>query len=251
MSAQNLLINIGNDNILLSLLRQEIEHKTNELKQKTTELEQKTAEYNQLVAENNRQKATIESNEKLIAELQAENEQLKVDIATLTAKVAQLEADNKELKEKYETLKVEHKTLKQEHETLKVEHNDLKDKFYKHTRYMFYTKLRTAIQDLNAYEHLETKLDNSVIDQLKELHEERNSSSHYIRDSFNKNKINYRLNILKDKMEKEMTQDDINFINGGGDGNLYQAVLTYLSNMNLGNPKITQNDINLVNMWWN
>lgn len=226
-----LSIEIFSQSDALSALKQELDRKT-------TELNQKTEAYNLLVAENNRQKITIEANEKLIAELRAENEQLKVEIATI--------------KEKYNALERKYNALENKYNVLENKYNVIENKIKEQDRKQFSINLITAIQDLNATDRLEDKFNNPTKKEMKKIRDERNRTNHYTCiDDIDENTMKYRYSILKQKMEN-MSIEDIDYFNiTARSHTLHEKILEYLTEKYSENYIVSEYESKSAQYWWN
>lgn len=132
----------------------------------------------------------IENKDKTIEELKRENEELRARIAFLEQELKTTNKDLQDTKQELATTKQELTIVRNNFDTFKnnIENNIL------------YKKIIIGIQDYNAIEMLETKLDDPT--ELQYLRDDRVDECHYINKKQNptKQEKDIKINILIDKI---------------------------------------------------
>lgn len=146
----------------------------------------------------------IENKDKTIEELKRENEELRARIAFLEQELKTTNKDLQDTKQELTTTKQELATTKQELATTKQELTIVRNDFdtFKNNieNNILYKKIIMGIQDYNAIEMLETKLDDPT--ELQYLRDDRVDECHYINKKQNptKQEKDIKINILIDKI---------------------------------------------------
>lgn len=190
---------------------------------------------NDLTAFNNTLIKIIEHKDKTIEELKRENEELK-------ARIAYLEKELISTKQELATTKQELATTKQELATVRDDFNTFKSNTLNN---ILYKKIIMGLQDYNAIEMLETKLEDSS--ELESLREDRVDECHYINKKLKPTtqEKDIKINILIEKINNAPIKvlDKFN--------NMYPSLLEQLKPFLVHrdvepNEKITKR----ANAWW-
>ena len=204
----------------------------------------------------------LSERDKTIEELKKENEELRSKIKVLEeknvileSKVTKLELDNTELKKENIELKHEIVELKKENVELKKEIVELKDIIGEMQLERYIDKVIVAIQDVNSYDSLETKIDHNFQKELFDLRSNRIDTCHYILtkqprvDSLEL--INYKkkmlLAILDDKKFANVS-NEIDLDYKSGFINAFKNILNNVINPNLQEP--AENEKRKVLRFW-
>jgi chromosome segregation ATPase len=165
-----------------------------------------------------------------------ENEEFKKIIDTQNTKIIKLENEIKELKE-------ENKIIKEENKEFKFKIKKLENRFSK-------SKFITALQDLNAYDKLESNLDYPFNNNLKKLRFSRNYDCHYMYDNDNHDVINKKKCYLLNQLTN-MPEDIKNNINNiYGKCNLIENIIKYLEETTDINTEVSDEDLSFIETWW-
>jgi outer membrane murein-binding lipoprotein Lpp len=139
----------------------------------------------------------IENKDKTIEELKRENEELRARIAFLEQELKTTNKDLQDTKQELATTKQELTATKQELTIVRNDFNIFKNNIENN---ILYKKIIMGIQDYNAIEMLETKLDDPI--ELQYLRDDRVEECHYINKKQNptKQEKDIKINILIDKI---------------------------------------------------
>ena len=172
-----------------------------------------------------------------------ENEEFKKIIDTQNTKIIKLENEIKELKEENKIIKEENKNIKEENKEFKFKIKKLENRFSK-------SKFITALQDLNAYDKLESNLNYSFNNNLKKLRFSRNYECHYMYDNDNNDVINKKKCYLLNQLIN-MPEDIKNNINNiYGKCNLIENIIKYLEETTDINTEVSDEDLSFIETWW-
>ena len=183
------------------------------------------SEYNRIVKEN------IELKEKIL-NLYKNEEILKETIKTNEETIEELKKENKILRDKLYSL--ENKML-----SIESELNNIKIKEQ-------YEKYVIAIQDLNSFDELEKKLDIANSRKIKRLRTGRNAIYHYLYNDLDNTEMDYRRNILYNKLK-----DMPNYIKSIFDKKYPKLIDSILPHVIKNNIELDDDDIiEDINAWW-
>lgn len=188
-----------------------------------------TEELEALRKENSELRAKITilyQNERIIAEIRAENGELKLK--------------NEMLQKEIEELRIENGALKLRIKELEDEVENLKTKVNKLERSQFIHKYTIAIQDLNRRKQLEKS-----IPILKKLRSSRNDSSHYIDDEDTGSLLQEKLNVLSEKIQNMPSEIKKHF-----DLRYPNLIKDILPHINTGNKSTNESEIDEATYWW-
>jgi len=190
-----------------------------------------------------------------IVELKKENIELKHEIVELKKENVELKKEIVELKHEIVELKKENIELKKENVELKKEIVELKDIIGEMQLERYIDKVIVAIQDVNSYDSLETKIDHNFQKELFDLRSNRIDTCHYILtkqprvDSLEL--INYKkkmlLAILDDKKFANVS-NEIDLDYKSGFINAFKNILNNVINPNLQEP--AENEKRKVLRFW-
>jgi chromosome segregation ATPase len=166
--------------------------------------------------------ATITRNNTEMELLRRENAELKAELDCVNLKLSKLTIENKDLDAKIDIMISENKEIKLDNKKIHARFDRMEQK-------LMISKLTIAIQDLNSDDKLERNLNQSMGKLMTDLHNQRNSTCHYIYENDDQQLADYKKQVILDKLNEATPQLLSKFDQKYGKG-LSQALIKYLKN---------------------
>ena len=151
--------------------------------------------------------------------------------------------ENEELKQIIEKQNIKITNLENENKELKNEIIKLENKFNK-------SKYIMALQDLNSYDKLESKLKYPSCNYLKKLRLSRNNNCHYMYDNDSDDVIHKKKYYLLHQLNNIPKDIKDNINNIYGKCNLIENIIIYLEETTNVNSEVSDEDLSFIEAWW-